>query len=54
MFVFPSLYEGFGMPPVEALACDVPTVVADATSLPEAVGNAAALVKPLDSPNKPM
>ena len=49
LFVFPSLYEGFGMPPVEALACDVPTVVADATSLPEAVGNAAALVKPLDS-----
>lgn len=40
VFVYPSLYEGFGLPPAEALACGVPAVVADATSLPEVVGDA--------------
>ncbi|MFN8481487.1 MAG: glycosyltransferase family 1 protein [Anaerolineae bacterium] len=42
-FVFPSRYEGFGLPPLEALACGAPTVVADASSLPEVVGDAALL-----------
>ena len=43
-FVYPSLYEGFGLPPLEAMACGTPTLVSDATSLPEAVGDAAVLV----------
>lgn len=37
-FVFPSLYEGFGMPPLEAMACGVPVLTSDAASLPEVVG----------------
>ncbi len=40
IFVYPSLYEGFGLPAAEALACGVPTVVSDRSSLPEVVGNA--------------
>jgi glycosyltransferase involved in cell wall biosynthesis len=43
-FVFPSLYEGFGIPPLEAMACGVPVVAADNSSLPEAVGDAGLLV----------
>lgn len=46
-FVFPSRYEGFGMPPVEAMACGAPTIVSDAGSLPEVTGGAA-LVYPVD------
>nr|AQS30492.1 hypothetical protein [uncultured bacterium]AQS31017.1 hypothetical protein [uncultured bacterium] len=41
IFVFPSLYEGFGIPPLEAMACGVPTIVSDRASLPEVVGDAA-------------
>ena len=48
VFVFPSLYEGFGMPPLEAMAWDCPVVCSRAASLPEIVGDAAELVEPLD------
>ena len=48
-FVFPSLYEGFGIPPLEAMHWGCPVVAADAASLPEVVGDAAALVDPLDA-----
>ncbi len=44
VFVFPSLYEGFGIPPLEAMACGVPTIVSDRASLPEVVGGAAVQV----------
>lgn len=45
-FLFPSLYEGFGMPPLEAMACGTPVLVSDAASLPEVVGEAAIMVDP--------
>lgn len=44
--VFPSLYEGFGLPAIEAMACGVPVLTSNTTSLPEAAGNAALLVDP--------
>lgn len=44
LFVFPSLYEGFGLPPLEAMASGVPVVCSDAASLPEVVGDAGILV----------
>ena len=43
-FVFPSLYEGFGLPPVEAMACGTPVIVSDRASLPEVVGEAGLIV----------
>jgi len=49
VFVWPSLYEGFGLPVVEAMACGVPVVTSNRSSLPEVVGNAALLVDPLCS-----
>jgi glycosyltransferase involved in cell wall biosynthesis len=45
-FVFPSLYEGFGLPPLEAMACGTPVVASNLSSLPEVVGEAAVLVNP--------
>ena len=48
-FVFPSLYEGFGLPPLEAMACGTPVIVSNAASLPEVVGEAGVLVDPLDA-----
>ena len=46
--VFPSLYEGFGLPPVEAMACGCPVAASNAASLPEVVGDAAVLFDPYD------
>ncbi len=51
MLVYPSHYEGFGMPPLEALACGVPVISADNSSLPEVVGKAGALI-PSDDKDK--
>ncbi len=46
LFVFPSLYEGFGMPVIEAMACGTPVVTSNRASLPEVAGDAAMLVNP--------
>jgi glycosyltransferase involved in cell wall biosynthesis len=48
IFVYPSLYEGFGLPPLEAMACGTPVIASNASSLPEVVGDAGILVSPGD------
>jgi glycosyltransferase involved in cell wall biosynthesis len=48
LFVYPSLYEGFGLPALEAMACGTPVVASNRSSLPEVVGEAGLLVDPLD------
>jgi glycosyltransferase involved in cell wall biosynthesis len=48
LFVYPSTYEGFGLPPLEALACGAPVVVARSSSLPEVVGDNAIFANPYD------
>jgi glycosyltransferase involved in cell wall biosynthesis len=48
VFVFPSLYEGFGLPPLEAMASGTPVVTSNVSSLPEVAGDAAVLVNPYD------
>jgi glycosyltransferase involved in cell wall biosynthesis len=49
VFAYPSLYEGFGIPPLEAMACGAPTVVSDATPMPEVAGDAALIVGATDT-----
>jgi glycosyltransferase involved in cell wall biosynthesis len=48
LFVYPSLYEGFGMPPLEAMACGVPVITSNNSSLPEVVGDAGVMVSATD------
>ena len=47
-FIYPSYFEGFGLPPLEAMQCGAPVIVGDRTSLPEVVGDAGLLVDPFD------
>lgn len=47
-FVYPSLYEGFGLPPLEAMQCGVPVITSNSSSLPEVIGDAGILVAPTD------
>ncbi len=49
LFVFPSIHEGFGYPPLEAMACGTPVIVSNSSSLPEIVGDAALQVDPFDA-----
>ena len=49
MFVYPSLYEGFGLPPLEAMACGTPVITSNTSALPEVVGDAGRMVDPLDA-----
>ena len=51
LFVYPSYYEGFGLPPLEAMACSCPTLVSNVTSLPEVVGNEEMTFNPYDERN---
>lgn len=46
LFVYPSFYEGFGLPPIEAMACGIPVITSNVTSIPEVVGDAAILFNP--------
>lgn len=48
VFVFPSFYEGFGLPPLEAMSCGIPVITSNVGSLPEVVGNGALFIDPRD------
>ncbi|MFY9637852.1 MAG: glycosyltransferase family 1 protein [Methanobacterium sp.] len=48
LFVYPSLYEGFGLPPLEAMACGCPVITSNISSLPEVVGDAGLMIDPND------
>ncbi|MEG3178434.1 glycosyltransferase family 1 protein [Sphingomonas sp. RB3P16] len=48
LFLYPSVYEGFGLPPIEAMACGVPTIVSDRSCLPEVTRGAAMMIDPDD------
>jgi glycosyltransferase involved in cell wall biosynthesis len=50
-FCYPSLYEGFGLPPLEAMACGTPAITSNVSSLPEVVGDAALTVDPTAVPD---
>lgn len=50
-FVFPSIYEGFGMPPLEAMACGVPVITSNTSSMPEVVGHGGFMSDPYDAGN---
>ena len=49
VFVYPSLYEGFGLPVLEAMACGVPVITSNISAMPEVAGDAAVLVEPNNS-----
>jgi glycosyltransferase involved in cell wall biosynthesis len=48
VFVYPSLYEGFGLPPLEAMQCGAPVITSNTSSLPEVVGDAGIMLDPKD------
>lgn len=48
IFLFPSIYEGFGLPPLEAMACGTPVICSNTSSIPEVVGSAGILISPTD------
>lgn len=49
LFVYPSFYEGFGLPPIEAMSCGIPVLASNVTSVPEVVGDGALLINPKDT-----
>jgi glycosyltransferase involved in cell wall biosynthesis len=49
LFVYPSLYEGFGLPPLEAMSCGTPVITSDISSIPEVTGDGAILIDPKDT-----
>ena len=48
VYIYPSVYEGFGLPVLEAMQCGCPVIASNATSIPEVAGDAAMLVEPMD------